>query len=395
MQDFRLIVTGCGFKADISHRSQPCFDIHSVVMASNHSSLCPVSSDETCFHLPNPEFDRAHLRVSANLITAIINAVFSPFAMTANLLTALVILKNPSLRRPSNVLLGCLAASDFLVGLALQPSYVAYRLLENHCNFVPCGVRMFYSTGFYILFGGSFMTLCVISYERYVAVKLHGRYNKVVRASRLFKQAVIVWFVNIGLNFLQWAEINRAVRGVHLALWLACLLAVLIFYCFIHQIVRRHSRRQNARYEPFNSTAARRFKMEVKVSVSIAFIVGIYCLFNLPVLLLTLYHQIVMGTIASYDFYSWAETMALLNSSINPVVCYWRNTSIRRAVVRLLKHDCRAARDPADILPMADRISTEDRRRRSSVRRLSLSDRGQNTRQKAHGLEVVLWMSAV
>lgn len=52
--------------------------------------------------------------------------------------------------------------------------------------------------------------------------------------------------------------------------------------------------------------------------------------------MITSYHQIVQGNLSSYNYYSWAETMALLNSSLNPIVCCWRSRNIRKAIFKLV-----------------------------------------------------------
>lgn len=104
------------------------------------------TKDSGCFHLPDPKFDEFYHRRTANLVTAAMNAILSPFAVAANFLMVFIICKTSSLHSPPNLLLACLSISDIFVGLVLQPSYVAYRLLENQHGFVPCSVRMLYST---------------------------------------------------------------------------------------------------------------------------------------------------------------------------------------------------------------------------------------------------------
>jgi hypothetical protein len=71
--------------------------------------------------------------------------------------------------------------------------------------------------------------------------------------------------------------------------------------------------------------------------MNIAYIVGIYFFFNIPVLFVTIYHQIASGSLGTYDFYSWTETIAFCNSAINPFVCIWKSRVIRKAVVVFLK----------------------------------------------------------
>ena len=291
----------------------------------------------TCFHLPDPSFQQVQHRYQSNLITGVINAIFAPFSATANSLVFLVILLSASLRSsPSCLLIACLALSDFLVSVIVQPSYVAYRFNENLHGYVNCAVRVLYANGFYICYGVSFMTLSAISFERYLALRLHLRYEGLATVRRILLVAMLIWFLNIALTSLQWARINTIARGVHLFFWFISLFIAGISQFKIHLIVRRHC--HNIRKQQWVSSGNQNFRMQIKLAVSVAYIVGIYFLFNLPVLVVTAYHQIVTGHITSYDYYSWSETVAFLNSFLNPLVCCWRSQDIRKAVKKLLRH---------------------------------------------------------
>ena len=284
------------------------------------------SRDSTCFHLPNAEFDKIHHRIATNLVTGVINAVLMPFAVAANFLIIFVISRKTSLQTPSNVLLACLAISDILVGLFVQPSYVAFRLLENTNGFVPCAVRMFFSTEFYICYGVSFMTLCAISCERLLTLLHPLRYQEFLRRERVLKTVVFIWLVNVVLTFLQWVH-NEVSKGIHLSLWLASFLIAVVAQCRIIPIIVRHQRQ----IKQYHSTTSQR-QMQIKLAINIASIVAIYFAFNLPVLLVTKLHQIVFGYIDTYNFYSWAETAAFVNTFLNPLVCIWRVKAIRKAI---------------------------------------------------------------
>lgn len=290
-----------------------------------------------CFHLPDPTFQQAQHRYRSNLITGVINAIFVPFSATTNALVFLAILLSPSLRSaPSCLLIACLALSDFLVSVIVQPTYVAYRFNENLYGYVNCAVRVLYANCFYICYGVSFMTLSAISFERYLALRLHLRYEGLVTVKRVLLFAMFIWFLNIALTSLQWARINRIARGLHLFFWFVSLFIAGISQLKIHLIVRRHC--HQIRKQQWASSGNQNFRMQIKLAVSVAYIVGIYFLFNLPVLVVTTYHQIVNGHITSYDYYSWSETVAFLNSFFNPLVCCWRSQDIRKAVKKMLRH---------------------------------------------------------
>ena len=294
-----------------------------------------VNYTEECFFLVNPDFDKVHNRYTTNFITSIINGIFSPVAVVGNFAVLFIIFRTAWLREPSNLLLGCLAVCDMLVGVLVQPSYVSFRLSENHANFVPCAIRMIYSTSFFICYGVSFLTLNVISYERYLALALHLRYKALVTKRRIVTLTALIWILNTSLTCLQWAGINTTVRAIHLTLWFVCLLTSGLLQFKVVGIVRRHHDEIRRQEMQFNSNA-NSYRRQLKLAVNIAFIVGIYFFFHLPVLVVTTYHQIVQGNLSSYNYYSWAETIALVNSSLNPIVCCWRSRSIRRAIIKLV-----------------------------------------------------------
>lgn len=296
------------------------------------------AGDDFCLLiLPDPEFDKVADRYATNLLTGVVNAVLSPFAVVTNFFIVLVITRSASLRTPLNMLLGCLALSDFLVGLVVQPSYVAFRLTENKHMFVPCALRLFYSTGFFMCYGVSLVTLCAISCERYLALCFPLKYPHLIRNSRVIKLVIIIWIVNILLTVLQWVH-NEAARGIHLGSWLLLLIIALVSQLRILPIIQRHQKqikRLHLSDPPCQRSASNLSQMQIKFAANIACIVGVYLAFNLPVLLITAFHQIILIDINTYNLYSWAETVAFLNSSVNPIVCLWRVRAIRRAFRKL------------------------------------------------------------
>lgn len=307
----------------------------STTALSNHSVL----ENYFCFKiLPDPEFDKVADRYTTNLVTGVINVVLSPFGVVANLLIVWVICRKVSLRTPLNLLLGCLAVSDFMVGLLVQPSYVAYRLTENQHMFVPCALRLFYSTGFFMCYGVSLVTLCSISCERFLALFFPLQYQHLIRYSRVIKLVIVIWIVNIILTVLQWAH-NEVARGIHLVTWLLLLLTAVASQLRILPIIRRHQKQIKRLHSGGRPSCQRSIsshsQMQIKFAANIACIVAVYLAFNLPVLLITAFHQIILIDINTYNLYSWAETAAFLNSSVNPVICLWRVKAIRRAVRQL------------------------------------------------------------
>ena len=287
-----------------------------------------------CFHLPDPTFHQASQRYTMNLMTAIINIVTAPLAVVVNVLVVTAIFSSSRLRTPSNLLLACLALSDVFVGLTAQPCYITYRLMENQHRSVPCFVMVIYGAAFYVCFGVSFMTLCAVSYERFVAIRLHVRYNTFFSSRRVVKYMLGIWTLNILLAALQWAKINQAARGTHLVIWLICLFVSGATLFGVVVIVRRNRRQLQVQLQAAENLQRQR---EAKFAKSIALIVAVYLILNFPVLFVTFYHQILSRDLQTYNHYSWTETLAFLNSCSNPVICLWKNRQIRQKVKDFVK----------------------------------------------------------
>ena len=300
----------------------------------NNSSEFNVLSK--CFFLPNPAFEKVPLRYTSNLITALINVAFAPFAVVSNSLLLLLLRRCPQLSNPSNILLGCLAFSDILVGLITQPSYAIFRLQENQFHFVSCSVRIVYSTSFYMCYGVSFMTLSAISCERYFALKLHLRYKELITKRRVCKVVALMWVIDVFLTTLQWSGFNVVARAVHLGLWTFCLVVACALQYKVYKIVKYHRLQILQQYRQFGQN----FHRQTRLTTSLGYMVSVYILFNLPVLFITILHQVAKVHLENYDAYSWTETIAFLNSSLNPLICVWKRKDFRRCFLKLASKCC-------------------------------------------------------
>lgn len=293
-----------------------------------------ISNWPECYFLPQPEFTLVQERHATNLATAVINLLFLPVAIVTNFLIILAISKNSLLQSPSNVLISCLAFSDLLVGLIVQPCFITFRIMENISEFVPCSFRVVFSESFWVCYGVSFMMLSAISFERYIALRLHLRYKNVVTTRCILIATTVVWIMDIALTSFQWLWMNYSyVRVIQITLFLLCIVVTLFAHFKIFRIMLRHQKQIKAH----GTQESRNYQKQTKLAINVTYIVGFYLLCNMPVLVVQLcQYAMDQGLeLASLNVYSWVETIAFFNSTLNPLVCCWRNRDIRRGIIRI------------------------------------------------------------
>lgn len=305
-------------------------------MNYSYTTLKPSSPEVSkCFFLPEPQFDRVEdERYSTNVATAVINFAMIPFTLCSNFLIVSVIARNSSFGSPSNVLLACLAVSDFLVGLIVQPLYSSFRILEITRLYVPCAFRVVYSESFWVCYGVSFITLSALSCERYLALRLHLRYRELVTTKGVLQLVAVIWIFDVLITSLQWVDHGSFVRHMQISIFLLCVFLTVIVQFKILGIIRHHQRQiteQTSNPSHVNFTA-----IQTKLAKNITYIVGFYLMFNMPVLVVQMC-QFAGVEFSSLNVFSWVETIAFTKSSVNPVICGWRNVEIRQEVIKKLR----------------------------------------------------------
>lgn len=107
--------------------------------------------------------------------TTVINTVTFPFIIVLNLLVMIVVKTKPRLsmlRTTSNVVVACLAATDLMVGLIVQPLRipVAVFVLQGDSSSESCELQATLRHLTRFLCGSSLIHLVLMSGERYLAI---------------------------------------------------------------------------------------------------------------------------------------------------------------------------------------------------------------------------------
>ena len=246
------------------------------------------------------------------IINCVLNVPLMLISIISNTLVLAAILITPSLRSPSTILLCSLVVSDILVGLVVQPNYIAAYLLKNF-SLQKAASRMALVAG-----GVSLPTMTAIAVDRFMALHYHMRYPSLMTSSRAKSLSATLWMVVILLSLLTIFKEDAfpVTAAVSTAI---CLLTCSVCYIRIYHIVRHHQLQIQVQQQAVASIDTENYSNIQKSTKSakstfIYFIVMILCYIPLFINMSTFAVSPDQWTIE----WTLTETLALMNSSINP-----------------------------------------------------------------------------
>ena len=292
------------------------------------------TSNKTCVFL-DIHLDQTRETLTTNIIVCFLNSVFSIVTCIGNSVILYVIRKAHELHSPSLFLLFCLAASDLLVGLTSQPSFVGFKIAELGNDIgVYCTLGMAHVISSWTTSGMSLLTLSAVSIDRLLAVTLHLRYNTIVTVPRVFRTVVCLWVFALTIVMLRFWITNWLV--LPLTITLLTLLVPTLSTLKIFQIVRRHQRQITQQQQSVQSNTINVLKCR-KSAVTVLYVYGLFVISYVPVFVIILIQTYTGYTKTVRIASNYVATAVFINSFFNPVVYCWRIREIRRAVKKSLR----------------------------------------------------------
>ena len=305
---------------------------------------------EECQYLQGLVWRKTYLTEYAYRSLVALICVNSLAIIPTILLNALVIFVVATRRRlqtNSNILLACLAGTDLLTGLVVEPINIAvnvkrafdiepYCTLETVCTIALC-VSIF----------ASFGHLMLIGIDRYIATKDALRYREIVTKQRIKNGVLTAWAITVALTIQEivLAVIDSETKNFSVY-WTVVITSIIcltyiVGICYCYAYIFSETRRQKKRLqtEQLSQEEAKRVKKDNKAAHTLALILGALIVTYLPTIILSL----VVATFSNYTlnpsvtaiFFSWASTSILLGSFVNPIIYCWRNTKLRRAFLEI------------------------------------------------------------
>ena len=263
------------------------------------------------------------------IITCAINVPSMLVAIVGNSLVLAAILSAPSLRSPAILLLCNLALSDLLVGLVIQPLFIAHSFNLTTRLLTSIWLIMSYSAC-----GISLCTMTAIAVDRFLALHYHLRYSTMVTSFRIKTILTALWlksFIFSGIYF--WS-----VRIFFLYITIfVCLCLIISVFCYVRifKIVRHQQKKIQCQHQAVNlpqgSTISNLLQLKKSAINSFLFFI-VMVLFYTPV---STYLSLIYATKdGSHRGWNVAITLVFINSSVNPFLYCWRMGDLRAAVMK-------------------------------------------------------------
>ena len=281
---------------------------------------CDLGNNDNCTSLPK----------TIVIVNCVINAPLMLISIIGNALVLAAILRTPSLRSPSTIFLCSLAASDLLVGLVLQPLYVANELKPK------ASLRIAKSLLIFSLCGVSLGTIMAVSVDRFLALHYHMRYANLMTKTRALCESVAIWLICFPLSCLYFASDKMVVYATIVSITL-CMLATTFCYIKIYIIVRRHQFQIHVQQQAVQLSLNQEQNMDIARSKKSAM-----STFTYYISMVLCYSPVFIATVATFpeertNAWVLTDTVLFMNSSINPFLYCWRTSELRTAVLRPLR----------------------------------------------------------
>ena len=268
----------------------------------------------------------------------VIHATTCPFAIVLNLLVMIAVKTKARLQSMSNIALACLASTDVMVGLVVQPLLIAQmvNLFQGETTAGACSVQS--ATGFFITFFcfSSAVHLFLITVDRYIAIMRPYIYIQTVTKTHVLIATALAWAVSVIVHIVSLIdeELFRTIIGV-----VVVSLVVIIAVCnvIVYREVHRHEKQIAA--QQVDVATRENFLSQKRAFKLTLTIIALLVISFLPVIIFrrlkeSLERIVSFGTLAC--IFMAVYSFPAFNSFVNPFIYCIRLRQFRVSFIELL-----------------------------------------------------------
>ena len=274
------------------------------------------------------------------IVRIVVNALTCPLIILLNILVMVAVKTKRQLRTKSNIALACLATTDLVVGLVVQPLHIASASysLKGEANMFCTLTEHIISLNENCL-AASFYHLFVLSAERYVAIKHPFTHESKVTEVRIIIASGLAWaaaiITSMG-NVLMAKRFIKTIIAVSVTLFI--ILPVMIYFnVAVYKEVRRN-KKQIAANQVSLEAKEKLFKNKkafYTTTIVLFVILLCYAPLNICIVILKYFNGIIDPNIGYIAIYI-SILLPVLNSLFNPLIYTVRIRCFRVAFIQLL-----------------------------------------------------------
>ena len=291
--------------------------------------------------LPIPERLSPELRAVFTFRIAV-NAISCPFVILLNILVMVAVKTKRQLRTKSNVSLACLATTDLVVGLLVQPlQIIHYSFMLKGGTDIFCSMVDKIAVAITLrCVIASLNHFVVLSAERYLTIKHSFVYANLVTEVRIIAASGLAWAAAIILPMdVFWpTNIKKVARYLVLVMQFIFLALVFYFNVSVYREVRR-SEKQISANQVSLEVKEKLLKNKKAFYCTIIVLLSIFlCYFpaNVIVVIMMSFLKDSIALNVKYIIYHLISLLPILNSLFNPLIYAVRIRYFRVAFIQLL-----------------------------------------------------------
>ena len=272
------------------------------------------------------------------VVLIVIHATTCPFAIVLNLLVMIAVKTKARLQSMSNIALACLASTDVMVGLVVQPLLIAQmvNLIQGETTAGACSVQS--ATRFFITFFcfSSAVHLFLITVDRYIAILRPYIYIQTVTKARVLIATALAWTLTVIIHIVPFIdeELFRAIMSVVVVSLIAI---IAVCNVIVYREVHRHEK-QIAAQQVDVATRENFLSQRRAFNLTLTIIVLLVISF-LPVIIFRrlkepLKRILSLGTLSC--IFMAVYSLAAFNSFVNPFIYCIRLRQFRVSFIELL-----------------------------------------------------------
>ena len=272
---------------------------------------------------------------SASVYFAVVNIFLSITAFLGNSLTLVALHKESSLHPPSKLLYRCLATTDLLVGLVVQPLAVTYWMSVVHEHWTLChyAAEAAYIIGL-VLCGVSLLTMAAISVDRLLALLSGLRYKEIVTLESVYIIIASFWVLCLVASLCTIFDQRITALYTRILIPLSLLIS-LALYTKIFRTLRHHQAQFQQQPSQPNALNMARYRKAVHSALWVQSVLVIcYTPYYIVAIVVT-----YSTTYPSHSAVAWQMAIILVffNSTLNPFLYCWKISEVRRAMKQTIR----------------------------------------------------------